>query len=461
MKRTMEITVINETDKELTSRSAKLIHGKWTDGIAPTRVIEPGEEGSINSQKETGAAYGTEGSCRYIIVDRTSNNPELGISWTKPYGHDASGVAAAIFMSGSPSLMPDSPYTATVETVSSSTESYVARVTVGGHGDPKRSISSWMTQNQDLLSSKRLSQICLPGSHDSGTFKVTHETKYGSARNTKTQFFNMEAQLMQGIRFFDLRPALYENDFYTAHYSHIDAVKLGYQGAIGVALAEAFEQIHSFVNEEQNKNELIILDFSHFIDWENRDTNPSFDAAQVKRFEDLIQEHLGTVLVQGVAGDLTSKTLDGLIHGSGAGRRNVIALSSSFAATDAYTRQGLWNAGNLNMAGEYSDTNELSKMVETQKESLLAFKRPNDAGLFQLCWQLTLSDAQSSVPGSASILDLAKKANPALFPSVDTWIAEGIIKKSVYPNVINTDACCEPNTRAVELALRICELVNL
>lgn len=459
MQRTMEITVVNETDAKLTCRSEKLVHGKWTDGIKPTKVIDPSEEGFINSQKETGAAYGTEGNCRYIIVD-SSNHPELEISWTKPYGHGASGVEAAIFMSDSSHLMPSSPYTAAVEPVSSSTESYVARVTVSGHGDPQRSISSWMTQNKGLLSNKKLSQICLPGSHDSGTFKVTYETKYGSARNTKTQFFNMEVQLMQGIRYFDLRPALYKGKLYTAHYTHIDAAKLGYQGAIGVALAEAFEQIRSFVGKEQNKDELMILDFSHFIDWDNRDTKPSFTADQMQLFEDLIQKYLGTVLVQGVAGDLANKTTDGLIHDSGAGRRNVIALSSSFAATDTATRRGLWNTANLSLAGGYSDTNDLSKMEETQKKSLLDFKRSSDAELFQLCWQLTLSDTQSAVAGSASILDLAEKANPALFPNVDAWIREKTIDPSRYPNTINTDACCEANTRAVELALRICNLVN-
>ena len=314
--------------------------------------------------------------------------------------------------------------------------------------------SNWMTRNQALLHNKKLSQICLPGSHDSGTFKVTHKTEFGSMRNTQTQLLDIEAQLRQGIRCFDLRPALYAGHFYTAHCT--DLPGLGYQGAVGVALTEAFGQIRSFLGQEENRSELVIIDFSHFIDWQG-----GLDRKHLlERFEPFILDFLGETLVQGVAGDLANKTVDGLINDSGAGRRNVIALSACFEASDKNTRQGLWNSGNFNMEGKYSDTNDLPKMMAIQKGRLLNFNRASDADLFQLCWQLTLSPAQSSNPNSPSILDLAEDANPALFPNIETWIREGVIDKSMYPNIINTDACCEANTRAVELALRICNLAH-
>jgi hypothetical protein len=123
MTRTMKITVSNLTASSLVRTSHNLKHGKWTDGVEPTPVIEPGGNGYINSQKQTGAAYGTEGSCSYIILDKDSDRPELKIYWDKPYGHGRSEVTAAI-------LTPDSPYKATVEAVADSTEHYVARVTV-------------------------------------------------------------------------------------------------------------------------------------------------------------------------------------------------------------------------------------------------------------------------------------------------------------------------------------------
>lgn len=121
MKRTMAITVYNHTAVPLVRNSDHLTHGKWTDGDRPTPVIKPGANGSINSQKETGAAYGTEGYCKYVLAD-SSDQPTLEIGWSKPY-HGESSVNAAI-------LTPDSPYTTTTETVSTSSESVVVRVTV-------------------------------------------------------------------------------------------------------------------------------------------------------------------------------------------------------------------------------------------------------------------------------------------------------------------------------------------
>jgi hypothetical protein len=123
MKRTMEITVVNHTAVPLTKNSEKLIHGKWTDEVRPTPVIEPGGNGYINSQKETGAAYGTEGNCSYIILDQGKDSPELKITWDKPYGHGSSTVKATV-------SSPDSPYKASVETITDLTEHFKARVTV-------------------------------------------------------------------------------------------------------------------------------------------------------------------------------------------------------------------------------------------------------------------------------------------------------------------------------------------
>jgi hypothetical protein len=119
----MKITVVNHVTGPLTLYSEELIHGRWTNGAKPTPAIEPSGRGYVNSQ--TGAAYGTEGNCQYIVADNgsTSSKELLKISWTKPSGHGDSKVTAAI-------VNPDSPYKATVENVSASTSTFAARVTV-------------------------------------------------------------------------------------------------------------------------------------------------------------------------------------------------------------------------------------------------------------------------------------------------------------------------------------------
>jgi hypothetical protein len=453
MKRTMEITVINKSESELARQSENLTHGKWTDGVKPPVVIGPNSSGYVNSQKQTGSSYGTEGRCAYTIMDKDSNHPVLSIDWDKPYGHGESKLAA--------SVAPDFPYTATVETISKSDEHYIACVTLTGKSEPKINIASWMTKNWDLLASKKINRICLPGSHDSGTFKVTYETRFGSARNTKTQLLNFGMQLMEGIRVFDVRPVLYMDQFHTAHTSHVDTISIGWQGAIGVKLDEAFAQIREFCAKDENKNELIILDFSHFLDWSNRDEHADFNKETMLKFEKFIQQNLGVALVRGASGDLLKMTLSELIYGTGTGRRNIIARFSDFDKECTNPQNGLWDKDELPMTGEYSNTNDLKKMVNSQLIELRKSERGSSSNnLFSLCWQLTLDSSQSAIAGSASILDLAEEANPALHKNLTDWINKGLINKSTFPNIINTDACQESVTKAVALSLKITAIAN-
>lgn len=122
MTREMKITVLNQTPSSLLLNSSHLRHGKWTDGDTPTQIINPGGTGAINSQKQTGAAYGTEGECTYVIVN-SGTNPMIEITWDKPYGTGSSFVRSAMRAS-------DTSYTAMTEVTVDTTESYAARVTV-------------------------------------------------------------------------------------------------------------------------------------------------------------------------------------------------------------------------------------------------------------------------------------------------------------------------------------------
>jgi hypothetical protein len=447
--RRMKITLENGTDVLLVRNSAKLTHGKWIGGVEPAVKIQPGGNGHIDSEKQTGASYGTEGDCAYVIVEQGTS--QLEIHWDKPLGSGRSEVTAKA----------TPPYVASVRTTVETSEDFAATVKVTGQEDRKKHISNWMTENWDLLGNKKLNRICVPGSHDSGTFQTTSATNYSSERNTRTQLGNIEQQLQQGIRYFDLRPALYKDDFYTAHYSYIPTLDLHYQGAIGVSLKEAFDQIRSFVGKPQNENELIILDFSHFIDWDHRDDHPNFDSSLMERFETFIQTHLGAVLVRGkVDDDLANEVLNDLIHGAGAGRRNVIARSDDFARTAESARAGLWSAFSLGTSGGYSNTNDPAKMKSDQLSQLTLAPHSKGSGLFQLCWQLTLDASQNVAPTASSILDLANKANPDLYPTVTEWMSRKYIDGDTFPNIINTDFCDEAKTKAVELSLSICNSVN-
>lgn len=323
---------------------------------------------------------------------------------------------------------------------------------------PGASASSWMTDNWSLVHNRRLTRICMPGSHDSGTFDEEKETAFGSVRNTRTQLFDIGLQLIQGVRVLDLRPAIYRTKFYTAHWSVVGS--LGYQGAIGVSLATAFDQIAEFVAKDENRCELIVLNFSHFINWDERDTVPHLNSHQKQAFSNLVLDRLSNRLICGATDALRTGTLETLI-GRGPDRRNVVAVSPTFEQNETEAMRGLWNPSYfLPTHGEYSKTNDLHKMRKGQLDNMRMYDRAGGDFMFELCWQLTLSDTQSAVAGSSSILDLAEKANPDLRPTVEDWIRAKQITRDYYPNVITADACDDSVTAAVKLSLDICGMLD-
>jgi hypothetical protein len=313
--------------------------------------------------------------------------------------------------------------------------------------------SSWMGDHWDLLSKRPLYRMCFPGSHDSGTYMSTHQTSFSSERVTKTQILDIQGQLMQGVRYYDLRPVVYgdENAFYTAHSSDLTKIGLGYQGAIGAELRAALDQVRAFVS--QNRKELVILRFSHCTSWGRSD----FSDLERERLFALIKQSLDGVLICGDETDLCGVTMGTLIA-----RGNVIAVFD-LGATQLSSREGIWAAQALESRGGYSDTNEVPSMIRCEKKDhlgqlnqLAASKRSSHEKpfLFELCWQLTLQGKQNGPTGTVSILDLAAEANAALFDNVKGWLGNEI-NPDVYPNVINTDACEEAGTRAVELSISI------
>ncbi|CAM3222909.1 hypothetical protein [Vibrio neptunius] len=324
--------------------------------------------------------------------------------------------------------------------------------------------SSWMSSNAALLDNKPLSEICLPASHDSGTYKRTYHTRYGTQAVTKTQIFDIQMQLMQGARKLDLRPALWNGDFYTAHYTDISkdsglaaTFKVGFQGAAGVALSEALAQVAAFI--ENNQGELVILKFSHFIDWAKRDDRKDngLSAEQSELFISMVRDVLGAHLITGDAANLSSLTVNELLS-----KGNVIALMpNDFEGIDS--KAGIWASDQLPGEGSYSNTNVLEKMEANQKEKLTSHSHDNQSFMMNISWQLTLDTSNSisgATLGTPTILSYAHKANTDLSPTLSEWLVHDVINGTYYPNTLQTDICYEEQTQAVALSLAITRQVE-
>jgi hypothetical protein len=320
--------------------------------------------------------------------------------------------------------------------------------------DSSTDTSDWMGDLWTRLANRPLYRVCFPGSHDSGTYMATHQTDFGSARITQTQILDIQGQLMQGVRYFDVRPVVYGEPeaFYTAHYTDLTPLGLGYQGAIGVALDAALAQVRAFASG--HRKELVILRFSHCTRW---DGSPFGDSERDALFK-LVEESLHGVLICGGETDLCGAPLTTLIE-----RGNVIAVFD-IGATQQTARDGMWPAQALEARGGYSNTNEVPLMIRSERKGHWGQLNQLEASrrgigekhfLFELCWQLTLQGAQNGPLGKVSVLDLAAQANAALYDNVHGWLLDKTINSDVYPNVINTDACDEATTRAVELCISI------
>ncbi len=170
----------------------------------------------------------------------------------------------------------------------------------------------WMERLFPVLQDLPLWQITVPGSHDSGAYRLSNAIAPGGSAPewiqnllrigdqiplvgqdldnfilevlhdwSLTQSLDIAGQLNLGIRYLDLRPTFYQNNFYAYH------------SLVGPSFADILGQIKSFLNNISR--ELVILDFSHFA---------NFQDEQHAQFISLIQETLGNLLFAQAGADL-------------------------------------------------------------------------------------------------------------------------------------------------------------
>ncbi len=258
--------------------------------------------------------------------------------------------------------------------------------------------------------------------------------------NTKTQEKTTQAQLESGSRYYDLRPVIYEGEFYTGHLSEVQV--LGLSGCNGDSLGSVLDHVNAFL--AGGARELVVLKFSHFQD---RDSGSSgFSSEQIGELVSLVQEKIGGWLFVNETGDrLAEISMKEIIGETG----KVIAVFDPLG--EEHQGPGIYSyadykPGNpldadLVVYDEYSDTNSLDDMMEDQ---LAKLDDPAHHGgdMFLLSWTLTQSAEQAAgcIIGIAdSIEDLAEQANPELDPKIRQQYESGKITLETIPNVLYVD----------------------
>ena len=131
----------------------------------------------------------------------------------------------------------------------------------------------------------------------------------------------------------------------------------------------------------------------------------------------------------------------------GSGHAAVVCVVQSSIALGEYNRKGFYRYNQHNVYNSYSETHDLDGMIRDQLKKLAEQRPSPDHPLFLLSWTLT-EDAISIVLEGKSILDFARKADPAVFNGQLT----SVCSKSTYPNIIYID---DFRSEATALAMHI------
>ncbi|WP_194867118.1 hypothetical protein [Pseudoalteromonas sp. PPB1] len=291
----------------------------------------------------------------------------------------------------------------------------------------------WMQNSLPLIGNRKLVDICITGSHDSGMSLIQDGTVGSNQCNTQTQTYNVGQQLALGARYFDIRPIIGSGDYYTGHYSKISIPLYGdsMQGSRGQSIENIVNEINAFTEQHA---ELVILNLSHDMDTDSGNENyPSFTQSQWNGlFEALAQ--LQALYITSPDENFCQSTLNSMI---GDGKAKVIVIvEPDNVDLGTYLGKGFYPYANFKVYNEYADTSDFTKMVNDQFAKMESVR--SQSGYFLLSWTLTQGAEEvvaCLLSGDAeSIRSAANKANAQL-PSL---IAQHTTPK-LYPNIIYTD----------------------
>lgn len=281
----------------------------------------------------------------------------------------------------------------------------------------------WMTAGMSVIGARSLSEIMVPGSHDAGMYPG------GVSWFGQTQDLSLYDQLMEGVRYFDLRPSLLRINPFNEDDLRRDLFIIHSSAPRGPMLSTVLDDVARYMSAPGK--EVVMLKISHY---------ENFDADVYGRMVRLIQAKLGQWLHTGpLTGRLAQTPISTLAGENGA----VLVLCDKGYPRQAPTagffvyrddNAGDVDQGQITVYDKYSNTDDATKMMDGQ---IAAFNRfdgkcradPNvPCDLFLLSWTLTRP---------LYIWGLASQVNPLLAGKLNGQnIPNGYGK---IPNVLYVD----------------------
>lgn len=212
-------------------------------------------------------------SLNYPIITRYGNldagrtltlNPE---AFGPGLGKKPSIAASIVDNTGVVAILQETPDEAgAVITSNDSKVFYASSMVQSIHSDRNK----WMSHYQN----RSLNQLCLPAAHDAGMSVVGYCTNLAGiypTEDTQTQDLGFKDMLDNGIRYFDVRPAWFQNGSTTTTYTGHFSDQMGGVGCLGLKMKKdptdtddgVFDGVLNFLNENTG-TEVVILKFSHY-----------------------------------------------------------------------------------------------------------------------------------------------------------------------------------------------------
>ncbi len=298
----------------------------------------------------------------------------------------------------------------------------------------------------------RLSDIVIPGAHDAGMSVLNgvggRDKHYVNRCNTLTQLLNVDAQLKAGIRMFDIRLGVLNGVLYTKH-APAGCMEESKGGGWGEKLSDILNATKSFL--DSNRNEFVILNFSHFCD------HPLSIQEQASQ----IAARLGEKYIY----DLNGKYLPDTKLSEVTGKVVLLFENNAFPDLKVFgSTAAMQSPATVNFKGEYAKTDNLKSLIEKEQAFFSGLRHANRNDLIRLDWQLTERSSEAAlvcnvfrverympiVDGlvwltntlerNKSILNLAMHGNKSLIPQMHLWINQKLINRNNKPNILYIDA---------------------
>ncbi|MEM6685129.1 MAG: hypothetical protein AAF617_04975 [Bacteroidota bacterium] len=299
--------------------------------------------------------------------------------------------------------------------------------------------SSWMQDNIALLGTKKIKEICIPGTHHAGMNVKTSHTFGATNCNTLTQTRNIREQLQLGARFLDITPVLKDGSYYAGNYRKIEAV-CSWQGATGQSIDHIIEDINAFTAV---RKELVIIHVSNSLNLDAEDTMyQPFTSAE---WHDLLKKlsYVKNRFFSLQKNNLTTKTLNDFI----ALKAAVVFVVADTVELGNYNGKGFFKLSSLQLQSSDSHTHQIAKMASNHWRNMASQPTAN----FLLLWILKQTTFQAStcfLGTNSSLKELANEVNQQLPEQVYSKVTA-----TTFPNVILQNNMITSDAAAFAMAL--------